>query len=760
MVPLYSGAASAKTSVEGNTSVDKSIDPKVFAVALKEVAADDFERFGQAFYAAIEGTDFVPLGGVGDGGADGLHERSVFESRTGSRVLQISKQADTVQKIRNTAKRLKEYGREAKSLTMLTSRYVQNADTLEDRLSDELGIRTRIRDARYLEAHVNHDSATRAAARAYVLPAASFLNTIGASPLITGSPELPTASLCAFVGQEIESRRGQSTLLESVTDSLILWSLNDTDPDQLIFKTRDEILVEIEKTLPAAQKFIRSIFDARLDRLSEKNNTAGRKINRYSKENKYCLPFETRQIVANENAADITLKDEVSRIFANRITEINSTVGQQLVEQAIKVCHRAIENAFEQRGLEVVKFIKDAAGTFKIASIDSMVVRAIELTTDLSGTEVSIVRNISLEVLRQTFYSSEPAERTYLQKLSRTYTLLFIIKNEPLVVEYFQTMTSQFILYVGSDIIVRALSEHYLDEEDQSTCNTLKILNASRSKLVLTEKTLEEVCGNIRKANNTFQAEYAEREKYLDAEAARHIDHILIRAYFYSKSGSPERRPNSWRNYVEQFADFDEITRQGRDSLREYLCKKFNFEFEAREQMLTGIDKDELDELADKIQQVKRYAERDVMLAHNDALQVLRIYSRRRELNDRHGSNPFGFRVWWLTQESKVKRATNDLIKRYNGRFLMSPEFLMSFIDVIPSLDQVRRSFSTVFPTILGVRLSNRMNESDFLKVLREYDKATSVDPARAEVILATLSNRLKGSSRSEYLATTASVAL
>lgn len=736
--------------------MDQLIDHKVFAIALKEVAADDFERFGQAFYAAVEGTDFVPLGGVGDGGADGLHDRSIFESRQDARVLQISKQEDVAAKVRNTAARLKEYGRTAKSLTMLTSRHVQNSDTLEDQLTDELGVRIRIRDGRYLEAHVNHNSATRAAAKAYVLPAANFLNTIGASAFISGSAELPAASLCAFVGQEIESRRGQSTLLESVTDSLILWSLNDTDPDRHVFKTRDEILLEIEKTLPAAQKFIRSIFDKRLGQLSEKSGTAGRKINRYKKENKYCLPFETRQIVAIENAQDITLKESVSDIFRCRISEINSTIGVKLYEEIVRVCHRTIELAFEQRGLEVVKFIKDAAGTFKLDSIDSLVVRAIERETDLGGANLSLARNLALEVLRRSFYASEPAERTYLQKLSRTYTLLFIIKNEPLVVEYFQTMTSQFILYVGSDIIVRALSEHYLDEEDQSTCNMLKILHASKSKLVLTEKTLEEVGGNIRKANNTFQAEYLERERYLDAEAARHIDHILIRAYFYSKAGVAGRRPKSWRNYIEQFADFDEVTHQGRDSLREYLCKKFKFEFETREEMLAGIDEDELNQLAFKVQEVKRYPERDVMLARNDALQILRIYTRRRELNDRHGSNPFGFRVWWLTQESKVKRATNELVKRHNGRFLMSPEFLMSFIDVIPSLDQVRQSFSGVFPTILGVRLSNRMNETDFLKVLREYDKASNVDPARAEVILAKLSNRLKGSARSEYLSSAA----
>ncbi len=87
----------------------QTIDPKVFSVALKEVSTDDFERFGQAFYAAIEGADFVPLGGTGDGGADGLHERSIFETRTDARVLQISKQADVASKVRSTARRLQEY---------------------------------------------------------------------------------------------------------------------------------------------------------------------------------------------------------------------------------------------------------------------------------------------------------------------------------------------------------------------------------------------------------------------------------------------------------------------------------------------------------------------------------------------------------------------------------------------------------------------------------------------------------------------------
>ena len=116
------------------SSMDEVIDLKLFTVALREVPTDEFERFGQAFYGAIEGTSFVPLGGTGDGGADGLFEQQGSSSR--SRALQISKQADLKAKAKSTVQRLREFGRDPKSLTMLVSYNVQNLDTVEEELSD------------------------------------------------------------------------------------------------------------------------------------------------------------------------------------------------------------------------------------------------------------------------------------------------------------------------------------------------------------------------------------------------------------------------------------------------------------------------------------------------------------------------------------------------------------------------------------------------------------------------------------------------
>jgi hypothetical protein len=66
------------------------------------------------------------------------------------------------------------------------------------------------------------------------------------------------------------------------------------------------------------------------------------------------------------------------------------------------------------------------------------------------------------EFLIQGVYDATVEERSYLQKLSHTYVLLLLLKNEPRIVEYFKSLSSKFVLYVGTDFLVRALSAQCL----------------------------------------------------------------------------------------------------------------------------------------------------------------------------------------------------------------------------------------------------------------------------------------------------------
>ena len=111
--------------------------------------------------------------------------------------------------------------------------------------------------------------------------------------------------------------------------------------------------------------------------------------------------------------------------------------------------------------------------------------------TALTGAESIRAKEVVLSILRQAFYTSTEAERIYYGKLSRTYALMFTLRNEPKIVEYFKEMSSNFVLFVGTDIIVRALSEKYLADEDQMTVNMLRILRDAGATLFFTHMTLE-----------------------------------------------------------------------------------------------------------------------------------------------------------------------------------------------------------------------------------------------------------------------------
>lgn len=734
------------------------INHKLVAVALNEIGTADFERFGQAFYARLASKTFVPLGGMHDGGADGYFEPDTFEDSTTRHFLQISKEQTFASKIRQTVKRLREFGREPSSVTYFTSVVIGKIDREEEELTEELGCTVRIRDAKYIEAHINDSDASISAFNTYARPSISFLEMPGSSTIAPRTSLYTDRTLAVFLRQEVDQRSGKSDLLVSVADSLIIWALSDTDPLEGRFLTRAEILERIEAALPSARKFIRGVLDARLEKLRNKQNTDGRQVRFYSQGSRYCLPYETRQVIAQENLDDEDVKLAVSAILIRRFDEVSADGEQPLLEKTLDVCHSVLERIFEKQGLEVALFVTDGEADDELfanaADIVSFAVEELEI-----GQESAAVRRLALAVLRGTFYDATPEERLYLQKLSHTYVLLLLLKNEPRVVEYFKSISGKFALYVGTDFLVRALSEHYLEEENQITQNLFKILRDAGATLILTEKAVEELATHIRSQIFEFENVYQYTENRVTLDLIDSIDRILIRSYFYARLAplSGKQPPRGWRSYVEQFAPYGSIRAQrGDQDLARYLVNKFGMAYESTEEMENGIDAKEVHELADEILRIKVEAgqnkDNDNKLAYNDALQVYRIYGKRRASGESSPANPFGFKTWWLTQDAKVKRAAAKVVAKNHGqRFLMRPEFLLNFISFAPAVKEVANSYRAIFPTILGIRLSNRVSASTFRKVMEAANQIWNVDEARAGAMITDYTNSLKGDSLKVY---------
>lgn len=733
----------------------QTVNFKMVNIALDRVSGTDFEQFFHAFYPALSDINFVPLGGIHDGGADAFHGERLFEGKSHKpeTFYQASIEEDCLSKIRRTAKRLQEFGRKPKVLVYVTSRIVKAIDKKEENLSNELDIIVKIRDKNWIVSNINDSPQTVEAFRTYLQPHISFLDKFGGATTVGDSPNIETRTLCVFLGQEIDRRRGNTDLLMAITDSLILWALEGTDPDANKFLTRKEILSRIEIALPSARHFVHKVFGRRLEKMASRRNPTGREIRWYKNEDKFCLPYETRKIVVQENIEDESLKGKVLNLYEQRAAEIldvDKSSEKSLRSVLIaKLAHRTLEMTFEREGLGLVKFLTREQGENHNLTISDQADAAIE-ETDLTGEYRVAAKETVLAVLRQAFYNSTKTERVYYGKLSRTYTLMLSLRNEPKIIEYFRGMSSNFTLFVGSDIIVRALSERYLPAEDQMTVNMLRILRSAGSTLTLTHMTVEEIHAHIKGTNSEFQSYFHQIEPYVGKEIVRHADKILIRTYFNEKFNPLSgRRSPEWKSFIGQICNYDDLYNAtvSRNQIKNYLIEKFDFEYMDKTEMGEIFDENEARELAYKIRPFKS----EEVLALNDARHILAVYGKRRMLKEEHRPNPYGYRSWWLTQEEKVYWETRELVQSRGAEYIIRPEFILNFIALSPDTKDVRKSYDSIFPTILGIRLSNRMREDVFRDVMRRANAAFDMDPARAKAELMEMSNCLMGDNYKKY---------
>lgn len=718
-----------------------TVDHSLVEIALNRVTGQDFEKFVNVFLSAIIGSEYIPLGGIHDGGADAFEGAGLHEGAPSNTFYQVSIQENHKAKIRHTVKQLRNSGREPQSLVYVTAQRIRMIDKDEANLTQETGVFVRIRDANWIVSNINYSNATISAFSSFLKPYLAFLENIRAATPTEGLRDLDSRTICVFLEQEV-ARRSQGNLIDSISDSLILWSLEGTDPDKQVLATRADIIQRIGKVLPIEKSFISRVLDSRLKLLSSKGNPSGREIRWYRNTDQYCLPYETRQLVEQENIEDEALKSHVLGEFEVCVQELSEDISPR---ETARIAHRAIELTFEKQGLGLIAFLEEGIGEYEELSISDQVSKAFQ-ESRITNDKAITIKEIALAVIRRAFYESTQEQRRYFSKLSRTYSLFLMLRMDPRIVEYFQSMSSNLVLFVGTDILIRALSERYLRKEDQMTCNMLYMLRDAGADLILAQPVVEEVHTHLQNTDWEFQNDFMETERHVSIDIARHSPKILIRAYFYARLQPLPGvdGPREWRSFINQICNYQALhSPRGRDQVRKYLSERFSLKFISNEDLEKLVSDDAVKNLADRLERTR--VEKKRILAENDAKMILSVYGKRRAIREEHNANPYGYRTWWLTHESRVRKATVDLVRERGSQYIMRPEFLLNFIALSPTKEEVRRAYETVFPTLLGVKLSNRMQEPTFHKLMKQIKDIMSVDDARARVMAGELSDQLKG---------------
>lgn len=719
-----------------------NISSEIAIIALDRAEGSRFEQFSNDFISAIEGCAFIPLGGTHDGGADGFRESEIYESTRNNVFYQFTVQEDHRGKIVGTIKRLKEFGRIPKTLYYFTSRLIPHIDIEEEVLSEKLNVLIRIRDKKYILSHLNDNNSTKAAFNNYLVQYTDFLKNIGASATLSPSEHVTDPSVYVFLQQEVSNRLGKNTLLQAITDSLILWALNGTDPDKGIFLSRNEIFSMITKDIPWAKNFIKGQLDLRLKVLSSKGET-DREIKWHKKLNKFCLPFETRMIVEEENSKDLSLKIMVIDEFKQILSGVEGLDDSE-TSNISNIAVRVIELLFEKEGLYFSYFLLNKDEKIEPYSINDRIEEALG-QFEVDHKKINVYREALRSILARCFYHSTSNQREFLYNLSRTYILLFSLKAEPRIIEYFHSMTSNFQLFVGSDILVQALSERFLEEEDQMARNMLRISAEAGVKLILTDPILEEVYTHIQATIFEFNNHFLEIEKYITRDIARNSDKILIRAYFYAKY---EKKVSNWTEFIGKFLTHKiHLTSLEKKELCTYITCTFNMDYLPRTDIELSVNMDDVIQLKEKLTAEKEREE----LAYNSALMVHTVYSYRTKGKESTSQIEYGFKTWWLTKQTKIQKYTYDLVDRYHAKYIMRPEFLLNFFAMSPQKVEVLRSYKNIFPSVLGVQMGHRIKEETMQQILKQVKDWKDHEPGRVSALVADLCDKLKSDQKKIY---------
>ena len=717
-------------------AVDR-VHPELIEIALDKVEGFAFERFACDFLSSVEGRNFVPLGGVHDGGADGVESRELYESDKAQTFYQFTRQANHRDKIRKTVARLKKFGRSPQVLVYLTTRQVPHIDKEEDLLTEELKIIIRIRDKKYITSHVNDSSGTVASYLNHLSHYTDFLGTIGHRSTSDNSDHVADPSVFVFLQHEVANRLGNRKLIHSITDTLILWALRDTDPDKEKFLTRDQIHACISAAFPWSNSFINRHLNDRLEKLRTRG-VQGREIRWYRKEKKFCLPFETRESIKAENVEDEALRieflDEL-KLKASEYFESDDSEYEILSHMAL----RTIEMVFERQGLMLSHFITDDEETDGPLVVSDCIEKLI-VDSHIHTNRIEDYRDCIERLVCSVFYDSSPTQRAFLLHLARTYILLFTLKAEPRIVEYFSSMGSSFNLFVGSDIIVKALSERYLKEGDQVVRNMLKAASSIGMKLNLSSSVLEEVYTHVRNTNYEFVNHFADIEPRVTREIVRYSDKILVRAYFYAKF---EGLVSGWKKYIGQFISYKNIsTPAGQDEIKRYLASEYGLKVVENDELEAVVDMDKVNDLSRTL--LEHDEKENEQLAKNGALLVYGIYGIRKKYHESNNGTAFGYSTWWLTNQTRIQRHTYELVKANFSKYIMRPEFVLNFLSIAPSCEQVRKTYGNIFPSNLGIQLGHRLKEDVFYSVLDKVKEWKDYEPGRVNTLIADLSNQLK----------------
>jgi uncharacterized Fe-S cluster-containing radical SAM superfamily protein len=97
-----------------------------------------------------------------------------------------------------------------------------------------------------------------------------------------------------------------------------------------------------------------------------------------------------------------------------------------------------------------------------------------------------------------------------------------------------------------------------------------------------------------------------------------------------------------------------------------------------------------------------------------------------------------------MTNQSRIAKHTVETVRSNGAQYIMRPEFLLNFIALSPSCEEVRETFGSMFPSVFGIQLGRRLKEDVFHRIMSEVREWKDFEPGRITALMSDLSDKLK----------------
>jgi len=461
-----------------------------------------------------------------------------------------------------------------------------------------------------------------------------------------------------------------------------------------------------------------------------------REIQYHSKLDGYCLPYETREDIKLRNAEDIALFNSFKDSLHERVGK--RVLAKQKHENMEKIIYQVFHKIFYTQGLEFADFILNASNQDAFEKDLPEIINSIIFENRISSTSARDYLEICQVIIREIVYRGNSTEKLYISKLSKTYMMMFILRLDPKVSGFFSALAGKLNVYVCTSILIPAMSEYYLEKYNQRHANLLKGASKCGVKLFINEIIVDELAMHIRTSYYNYISNYKDSEDIFleDEMQLMYIDEILIRAYYYAKRNGKVKDIVSFIDtYVSP--DFSHI----KEDLIQWLRDEYGIQYIDTKSLDLSIDKEEYNKLYEELKLHKSHPEK----AKNDALMIMTIYELRKKKNENANSGIFGYQTWWLSKDTTTQRAAIKVLSdKYQVSCYIRPDFLFNYISFLPSSAEVDDMYKSVFPTLLGVNISNHLpkelNEYIHQKIIEYRTK----NPARLKSVLRDLSEKIR----------------